>query len=132
VTLRDHGGVYWIPAQYEKQLRQLQGAIEKIGSSKVYLLPVHDSADASRTLGDAALGSIQQELEQLKVEVQGFVAEPPDRPSTLARRLDAYEGLRARAQLYRDVLNVQVIDLDKQLDEMTTSVEQLLMQKQAA
>jgi hypothetical protein len=35
---------------------------------------VHDSADASRTLGDAALGAIQEELEQLKAEVQGFIA----------------------------------------------------------
>jgi hypothetical protein len=132
VSLRDHGGVYWVPGPYARQLRQLQSAVEKIGQSKMYLLPVHDSADAARTLGDAALGSIQQELEQLKAEVQGFVEQPPERPSTLARRFDAYEALRGRAQLYRAVLRVQVLDLDKQLDEMTASVEKLLQQKQAA
>jgi hypothetical protein len=37
-----------------------------------------------------------------------------------------------RAQLYRDILKVQVQDLDKQLDEMTVSVEKLLQQKTAA
>jgi hypothetical protein len=132
VTLRDHGGVYWVPSQYEKQLRQLQVAVERIGSSKVYLLPIHDSADASRTLGDAALGAIQQELEELKAEVQGFVEQPPDRPSTLARRFDAFEALKGRAQLYRDILHVQVQDLDKQLEEMTVSVELLLQEKTAA
>jgi hypothetical protein len=132
VALRDHGGVYWIPAPYARQLRKLQSAVEKIGSSKMYLLPVHDSADASRTLGDAALAAIQQELEQLKDEVQGFVAQPPERPSTLARRFDAYEALRGRARLYRDILRVQVEDLDKQLDEMTASVENLLSAKPAA
>lgn len=132
VPLREHGGVYWIPSPYAKELRQLQSAVEKIGSSHMYLLPVHDSADANRTLGDAALGAIQQELEQLKDEVQGFVAQPPDRPSTLARRFDAYEALRGRAQLYRDILKIQVQDLDKQLDEMTASVEKLLQRKHAA
>ena len=132
VTLRDNGGVYWVPNCYSKQLRQLQAAVEKIGSSKVYLLPVHDSADASRTLGDAALGAIQQELEELKAEVQGFVTQPPERPSTLARRFDAFEALRSRAQLYRDILEVQVLDLDVQLDAMTASVEKLLQQKAAA
>src|SRR5207248_2819039 len=76
VSLRESGGVYWIPSPYAERLRQLQGAIEKIGSSKMYLLPVHDSADASRTLGDAAMGAIQQELEQLKTEVEGFVQNP--------------------------------------------------------
>lgn len=132
VTLRESGGIYWCPAPYEKQLRQLQVAVEKIGSSKMYLLPVHDSADASRTLGDAALGAIQQELEQLKTEVEVFVAQPPERSSTLARRFDAYEALRSRAQLYRDILKVQVQDLDAQLDGMTSAVEKLLQQKQAA
>jgi len=34
-----------------------------------------------------------------------------DRPSTLVRRLDAFEGLQARANLYRDVLQVYVQDL---------------------
>ncbi len=132
VTLREHGGVYWVPAVFAERLRHLQAAVEKIGSSKLYLLPVHDSADASRTLGDAALGAIQQELEQLKAEVHGFVVAPPDRASTLARRLDAYEELRARAQLYRDILRVEVHDLDKRLDEMTLSIENLLQSKRAA
>jgi len=29
------------------------------------------------------------------------VAQPPERPSTLARRFDAFDQLRARAALYR-------------------------------
>ena len=62
-------------------VRRLQGAIEKIGSSRVYLLPVHASADASRTLGDAAKLAIEDELAALKAEVEEFMASPPtDRP----------------------------------------------------
>ncbi len=63
---------------------------------------------------------------------KGFVASPPDRPSTLVRRLDAFEGLQARAKLYRDVLNVQVQNLEKTLGELAGSVESLLNQKAAA
>jgi hypothetical protein len=79
----------------------------------MYFLPVHDSADASRTLGDAALGAIQEELEHLKGEVQDFIAVPPERASTLARRFDAFEALPGRAQLYRQILSVQVQDLNQ-------------------
>ena len=75
--------------------------------------------------------SIEEELEALKTEVAQFVANPPDRPSTLHRRFDAFEALRARAELYRTILSVQVTDLDKQLDQLTKSVEQLLSQKAA-
>ena len=132
VTLRDHGGVYWVPSPYAETVRRLQGAIEKIGSSRVYLLPVHASADASKTLGEAAKVAIEDELAALKAEVEGFMASPPDRPSTLVRRLDAFEGLQARANLYRDVLQVHVQDLEATLSGLTATVENLLNQKAAA
>ncbi len=131
VTLRDHGGVYWIPAPYAETVRRLQGAVEKIGSSRVYLLPVHATEEANRTLGDAAKLAIEDELAALKAEVEGFMAAPPDRPSTLVRRLDAFEALKARAELYHSVLQVHVEDLEKTLGELAISVENLLNQKAA-
>ncbi len=131
VTLRDHGGVYWVPAPYAETVRRLQGAIERIGSSRVYLLPVHASGDASRTLGDAAKLAIEDELAALKAEVEGFIASPPDRPTTLVRRLDAFEALKSRAALYRDVLQIHVADLDATLAGLAVSVETLLNQKAA-
>jgi hypothetical protein len=132
VTLRDHGGVYFVPASYAETVRRLQSAIEKIGSSRVYLLPVNASPDAKRTLGDAAKLAVEDDLAALKAEVEGFLAQPPDRPSTLVRRLDAFQALQARAALYRDVLQVHVADLDQTLASLTASVEALLNQKAAA
>ena len=49
----------------------------------------------ARPSGDAAKVAIEDELAALKAEVEGFMASPPDRPSTLVRRLDAFEGLQA-------------------------------------
>ncbi|MCC6334311.1 MAG: hypothetical protein IT380_10030 [Myxococcales bacterium] len=132
VALRESGGIYWVPRTYSPKLRQLQQAIETIGSSKVYLLPIHDSSDASRTLGEVAQASVVQELDALKFEVEGFLQSPPDRPSTLVRRLEAFESLKTKAALYRDILRVQVADLDEQLARLTGSVEQLLDTKFAA
>jgi hypothetical protein len=60
------------------------------------------------------------------------VAQPPDRPSTLVRRFDAFDALKARAQLYRDILKVQVHDLDTTLDQLASSIETLLKAKHAA
>jgi uncharacterized protein YejL (UPF0352 family) len=48
------------------------------------------------------------------------------------RRLDAFEGLQARANLYREVLQVHVADLEVTLAGLTNSVENLLNQKVAA
>jgi hypothetical protein len=132
VLVRENGGVWWVPAPHAESMRKLQAAIESIGSSRFYLLPVHDSSDAHRTLGDAASKSIETELAELKTEVASFLAQPPERTSTLVRRLDAFDTLKARAELYRTVLNIQVLDLDKTLDGLSASIEALLSAKQAA
>lgn len=132
VLLRDSGAIWYVPAPNAAALRHLQACIEGIGHSKLYLLPVHDTADGSRTLGDAATKSIETELEELKKEVASFVAQPPERTSTLVRRFDAFDGLRARAELYRSVLSVQVNDLDASLNQLAASIETLLNAKQAA
>lgn len=132
VLLRENGGVWWLPSVHAAALRQLQGTIESLGSSRFSLVPVHASNDAQRTLGDAAAKSIEAELEELKREVAQFVAQPPERTSTLVRRFDAFDALRGRAQLYRDVLQVQVKDLDSTLNQLAASIETLLNAKQAA
>lgn len=132
VLLRENGGVWWVPAPHAEHLRKLQSAIESIGSSRFYLLPVHDSADAHRTLGDAAAKSLESELIELKREVEQFLAQPPGRTSTLVRRFDAFDALKGRAQLYRDILNVQVNDLDATLTQLAASIETLLSVQHSA
>lgn len=129
VTLRENGGIYWVPAPFAETTRRLQTAIEKIGASRVYLLPLHKSADAEKTLGEIAKGSIEVELAALQTEIAAFVQAPPERGSTLIRRFDAFEALRGKAKLYRDVLAIEVQGLDQQLDTLSATVEQMLDQK---
>ncbi|GMU61117.1 MAG: hypothetical protein AMXMBFR34_28800 [Myxococcaceae bacterium] len=132
VLLRENGGVWWVPAPHAEPLRKLQATIESIGSSRFYLLPVHDSSDAHRTLVDAASKSLESELTELKAEVEHFLAQPPERTSTLVRRFDAFDALKGRAQLYRDILQVQVKDLDSTLEQLASSIESLISARSAA
>ena len=60
------------------------------------------------------------------------MASPPERQSTLARRLDAFEELSYKAELYKQVLSVTVADLDQTLASLTATVETLLNAKAAA
>lgn len=132
VTLREGGGVYWVPSVYAAELRRLQSAIERIGSSRLFLLPVHQSADADRALGEIATASLEAELAQLQTEIAAFVSIPPERTSTLMRRFEAFEALRDRAKLYRNVLSITVTDLDANIDRMIATVEDLVSRKDKA
>jgi len=77
VTLRQNGGVYWVPAPYADGLRRLQGVVENLGQSKMHLVPITRSKEGQAALAQAAKASIEDELNALQTEVQDFMATPP-------------------------------------------------------
>ena len=129
VTLREHGGVYWVPAPFADTLRRLQIAVASIGASRVDVVPIHASPEASQALSAAARSALENDLAALTAEIDAFLHEPPDRAATLTRRLATFDELRAKADLYHSVLQIQVSDLDARLDELTRHVEALLQAK---
>ncbi len=126
VTLREHGGVYWVPAPYAREVRRLQEALSRIGRSRMDLVPIHATPEGNASLGAAAHAAIQSEIEGLQAEIREFVDAPPGRAFTLVRRLQTFEDLRAKALLYQSVLNVQVSDLETSLTELAATVQALL------
>ena len=90
------------------------------------IVPIHATPEGNAALGAAAHSAVQHEIEDLQAEIKAFVDEPPDRPIALVRRLETFEDLRAKAQLYQSVLNVQVSDLEASLSELAGKVRELL------
>ena len=131
VTLRHGGGVYWTPAVYAASLRRLQAIIEKLGQSKMHLVPVTATKEGQAALAQAAKASIEEELTALQTEMQQFLQTPPDRASTLMRRLEHFDDLRRKANLYQTVLQAQVEGLAENLTEMERQVHGLLDSKRA-
>lgn len=131
VTLREHGGVYWVPAPYAETLRHLQKAVSNIGRSRLDIIPIHATPEGQKALGDAARSAMEADLATLSEEIEGFLNTPPERTSTLTRRLQTFEEIRQRARLYHSILQVQVTDLEAKLAELTSHVEGLLVAKAA-
>ncbi len=131
VTLREYGGVYWVPAHFSEMLHRLQSAVWQIGQSRLDIVPIHATPEGIEALGHAAHDSIETEVGALRAEIASFVEDPPDHPSTLTRRLSRFDELKQRAQLYHSVLSVQVQDLDLALEELTRTVRRLLDEQAA-
>jgi hypothetical protein len=66
----------------------------------------------------ARLGRIDE-----SAEGSGASSRPPERVSTFVRCLDAVEALKTRANVYRDILQVHVSDLERTLGELAISIE---------
>lgn len=128
LTLREHGGVYWVPAPSAATLRQLQAAIAQIGHSRLDVVPIHATPEAQHALGDAARSALEEDVATLRVEIDGFLQNPPERTSTLVRRLQTFDDLRAKARLYHSILSIQIGDLEISLNDLTRHVESLIVQ----
>jgi len=131
VTLRHGGGVYWVAAPYASALRRLQAIIEKLGQSRMHLVPVTATKEGQAALAQAAKASIEEELTALQTEMKQFLQTPPDRASTLMRRLEHFDDLRRKASLYQTVLQAQVEGLAENLTAMEQQVHGLLDSKRA-
>lgn len=133
VSLREKGGVYWVPRTRSEEIRKLRTAVSQLGSSAMYLMPVHAGADTNAAIGEAAVGALETDLAKIREEIDGFLTNGVDgtHTGTLERRLEVFSDLRARADLYRSILNVTVEDLGEQVDAMEASVHSLLAMKAA-
>lgn len=133
VTLRDTGGIYWVPNKHSAGLRALQGAVRRIGQSALFLLPVHRTVEAVEALQAAADAGIEADLKALGAEIEEFKADlDGTRPSTLERRLQTFQELRERAHLYQTVLTYSAEGVGARIVEMETAVSALLGMKRVA
>jgi DNA-directed RNA polymerase beta subunit len=124
VLLRKTGGVYYVPNTGTDAPARLQAAIQKVGRSEATVIPVFSDAagTAQQQIGSAAKGSIEAELQDLAAEMDQFIEGVlNDQPSptiehVMNRRLQTFDELRAKAVLFRDILAVEVKDLNEKLD----------------
>ncbi len=126
IALREKGGIYWVPRTYAAKLRDLERVVAQIGDSKLYVLPVHNTVEGKANLSAVVAGSLETELEALKQELKNFVHGKSPREETLKRRIEIYDELKARATMYKAILDVNVLDITDDLDAMGGIIEDLI------
>jgi len=132
VKLRPTGGIYWIPAVHAGKLRAVERAVKQISTgSQLTLIAVTRMNGNATNLAGAAQGALEGELAALKAEIEAWATAPPSRISTLASRVEAFQALRDKADLYRGILSVEVSALDAGLDTLTENVRRMIEAKEA-
>ena len=106
VSIRDAGGVYFVPPSFASTLSAMVQVVEGIGHNRVFTLPIADVADAKVTLADVARQTLDDEIRTLEAELEAFAESGADtRDSTLARRLAKFDELRGRVALFSGCLS---------------------------
>jgi hypothetical protein len=113
VSLRQTGGVYFVPASERDALFSLRQLIAGIPQSAgpdsfVCTLGVPDAVEARRGLSRAVHAGLLDEINSLRGDL-GRLGESGDRlrEKTIAQRLVIYKRLKAKAEMYQDLLGMQ-------------------------
>ena len=113
VSLRQAGGVYFVPESERDALFRLRQLIAGIPQSAgpgsfVCALGVPDAVEARRGLSKAVHAGLLDEINSLRGDL-GRLGESADRlrEKTVAQRLVIYKRLKAKAEMYQDLLGMQ-------------------------
>src|SRR5882672_9772350 len=113
VSLRQAGGVYFVPASERDSLFRLRRLIADVPRIEdldpfVCALGVPDAVEAKRGLSKAVHAGLLDEISSLRGDLNRL-SESGDRlrEKTIAQRLVVYRRLKAKAEMYRELLGMR-------------------------
>jgi uncharacterized protein DUF6744 len=113
VSLRQAGGVYFVPASERDsliRLRQLIAGIPQVANLDPFVcaLGVPDAVEAKRGLSKAVHAGLLDEINSLRGDL-GRLSESGDRlrEKTIAQRLVVYKRLKAKSEMYQELLGMR-------------------------
>jgi hypothetical protein len=121
VSLRQAGGVYFVPASFQPILDALCGTVEKTGSNQTYQLRVFDTKESKATLAKVTQAGFEAEINQIQEALEKFEFDKA-RESTLEKKLAGFEELRAKAEMFASVLNFKADKINSKIDRIKAIV----------
>lgn len=105
VRMVTRGGTYWIPARFASTVRDLADALRTACGADLHCIPVGDSEAARAAAAAAAREHIGAEIAAVRERLREYAeGARSTRASTYDARLAELVDLRARAEVYADVL----------------------------
>jgi hypothetical protein len=127
--IRRSGPPYYILGPYLKEIyahRKVIEMIEQRGGaveSFLYVTPIPEAGDMARK----AQRGLQEELQDLAKQIEEFRSgDKKTRPDTLRRRLEEFEALRGKIDLYASMLQFKSDDLIQASKDLDAIVEGML------
>ncbi len=127
LQLREMGGIYFVPFQYEDKLSLMEKGLEKVSPETVlYQLPIYEDTKAQNSLKTAFAEDFKKELASMGDELQKRIEAGATRASTFQNRLEEFKEIRERARAYEDLLHFKAKDVHEAIGKLETQVKEAL------
>ena len=120
-TIRQTGGLYWLPSTHAAEWKSIGDAVEACsvyGTSRVYLASMEVNAESIRVVRDAIKAEILRESERLLDEIA--TGELGDK--AIASRKEYLEQLEAKVKEYEGIVGESLVDLRDALSKCATAI----------
>jgi hypothetical protein len=111
-TLRDAGGVYWLPDDKVELWERFAQAYEKSGDNQIYRLRVQADEHMIRAVRDAIESELSEKVEEIKTDVQSNTLGV----RALQGRVEAAKGLRDKLKTYEQSLGVTLSEVGQAIE----------------
>lgn len=127
VSLRDRGGVYYVPKQYDGELVKLIRIVAAIGRCHLDVIHAMATPASQSSIATGATATLRDDLGALMERI-GAWSDSTRRvsESSAATVLGELADLKARAELYQDALQVSLSDLTDAIDEAKAEARRVL------
>jgi hypothetical protein len=116
-----HGGLWWVPVQHGATVRALAEWLRRVADKIVpnkndwrpsmMIVPVFETAETIAALQQATQNDISGQLADLKSDLERFASSERTKVHSLESRVDDFDQLRERAELYGRLLGSTMNDL---------------------
>lgn len=120
VSLRPQGSIYFVPACYDSIVQSVKQLIEQIGGSCSFeALPVPDTKDARKTIGDSFAEEVASLLTNMDEEIKKAQEGSKDiTDKWVETRQERIKKVKDRIDMYADVLGVRADKLRGDFDAL--------------
>jgi hypothetical protein len=129
LTLRDRGGVYLVPAPKFMVVSALESFVQSLGPTcSLMVLNIPETQSDTSQVFKAFESEFLDEMEALGRELSDLETEGDKvRTSTWLKRLQDFQGLRGKAQMFADLLSVESSRYTARISELETRVRSQLI-----
>jgi hypothetical protein len=128
VTVRENGGLYFIPAMYEKQFNQLESLfnhLDKTSPCSVGTIPILDDARAAAAMWEALKSDARKSMTEMRKDIEKLQKDPSDRSYKL--RMNQFHDLKTKIEMYEVLLNGTAKDLVAELAAVEASFREKIL-----
>ncbi len=127
LTLRDSGGVYFVPASKKIEFDKISALFAAFPeSAQLEIVPVIDTAQAKKSVWAALTADIEGEIASLNEEIAKWSEEGDPRDGVVARRFDQYRTLKEKVEDYASLLSGTATGLEQKLEQVATELRKKL------